>query len=76
MDYLAIPIVAPNAQDAVARAETLESLRSEMLLAAEELDFERAAQLRDRIVSLRGSLPEPAKPGRSATGKRGGRRRR
>jgi excinuclease ABC subunit B len=76
MDYVAIPIVAPNGQDAEERAETLEALRSEMLLAAEELDFERAAQLRDRIVSLRGSLPEPAKPSRSAMGKRGGRRRR
>jgi excinuclease ABC subunit B len=77
MDYVAIPIVASNAQDAQEGAETLEALRSEMLLAAEELDFERAAQLRDRIVSLRGSLPEPAKASRSsAMGKRGGGRRR
>ena len=78
MDYVAIPIVASHAQDAQDQAETLEALRSEMLLAAEELDFERAAQLRDRIVSLRGSLPEPAKASRSsAMGKRsGGRRRR
>jgi excinuclease ABC subunit B len=78
MDYVAIPIVKASEDAAEEQAQTLETLRSEMLLAAEELDFERAAMLRDRIVALRGTLPEPEKPGRSATGgnKRGGRRRR
>jgi excinuclease ABC subunit B len=78
MDYVAIPIVKPSAEAAEEQAQTLETLRSEMLLAAEELDFERAALLRDRIVALRGTLPEPEKAVRSAAGgnKRGGRRRR
>jgi excinuclease ABC subunit B len=78
MDYVAIPIVKSSAEAAEEQAETLEALRSEMLLAAEELDFERAAGLRDRIVALRGTLPEPAKAARAATGgaKRGGGRRR
>ena len=32
--------------------ETVEELRKQMLAAAEDLDFERAAQLRDRIKKL------------------------
>jgi excinuclease ABC subunit B len=32
--------------------ETIETVRSEMLLAAEQLEFERAAQLRDRLKQL------------------------
>ncbi len=35
-------------------AEFLEELQKEMLLAAENLEFERAAQLRDQIAKLRG----------------------
>jgi len=49
-------------------AETLEAMRSEMLLAAEELDFERAAKLRDRIASLSGTAPAPGpKPKKRAS---------
>jgi excinuclease ABC subunit B len=42
-----------NEQDYVT-AEYLEELHAEMLQAAQELDFERAAQLRDRIAQLKG----------------------
>ena len=51
--------------------EYLEELQVEMLKAAQELDFERAAELRDRISKLKG---EPvASP--QAKKKRGGRRK-
>ena len=60
-DYVTIPVLreedAERAEDAAAR---LDSLRGEMLLAAEQLDFERAARLRDRIAALSGKAPEPA----------------
>jgi excinuclease ABC subunit B len=52
-------------------AEYLEELQTEMLKAAQELDFERAAELRDRISKLKGNAvasPQVKK-------KRGGRRR-
>jgi excinuclease ABC subunit B len=53
-------------------AEYLEELQAEMLQAAQELNFERAAELRDRISKLKG---EPvASP--QVKKKRGGRRRR
>jgi excinuclease ABC subunit B len=35
-------------------AEYLEELQAEMLKAAQELDFERAAELRDKIAKLKG----------------------
>jgi excinuclease ABC subunit B len=58
-DYVAIPIVRPDAS--VAR--DLEQLRAEMLMAAEQLDFERAAELRAEIQILTGKPAErPAKP--------------
>jgi excinuclease ABC subunit B len=53
-------------------AEYLEELHAEMLKAAQELDFERAAELRDRIAKLKGEAvasPQVKK-------RRGGKRRR
>jgi excinuclease ABC subunit B len=75
-DYVTIPVLraedAEREEDAAAR---LDSLRGEMLLAAEQLDFERAARLRDKIAALSGKAPEPAprasSGGRSRGGKRG-----
>ncbi len=57
--------------------EFLNELEAEMLSAAEALDFERAAQLRDRIVDLRGQLGEPVEVVEDAVSGRGrkGRRR-
>jgi excinuclease ABC subunit B len=44
----------------VEAADRIESLRAEMLAAAEGLDFERAARLRDRIKEISGGHSEPA----------------
>jgi excinuclease ABC subunit B len=58
--------VAGGEQDYVTE-EYLEELHAEMLAAAEALDFERAAQLRDRIAQLKGqpvAAPQTKKPRR------------
>jgi excinuclease ABC subunit B len=75
-DYVAIPVIKPGESDSEKRSETIEDLRSEMLMAAEMLDFERAAQLRDRLKTLQGTVEPtaPSKPARPARGS--GRRRR
>ena len=47
--------------------EYLEELHAEMLMAAANLEFERAAELRDRIAQLRGqptAAPQVKKPRR------------
>lgn len=49
MDYVAIPTPRKGAKPEEVDAAALEELRSEMLLAAERLDFEEAARLRDRL---------------------------
>ncbi|MFW6031546.1 MAG: UvrB/UvrC motif-containing protein, partial [Myxococcota bacterium] len=73
-DYVAIPILrreeAARSTDPAQVAEVVEELKSEMLLAAENLEFEKAAQIRDRIVALQ-ARPDRPRPGRS-----GGTRRR
>ncbi|NDC53783.1 MAG: excinuclease ABC subunit B, partial [Planctomycetia bacterium] len=61
-------------------AELLEQLEADMMQAAAELDFERAAHLRDRIADLRdgrgrdgrriGKGPRPRGPGRIPRPKR------
>jgi excinuclease ABC subunit B len=58
-DYYAIPKGKPGARggpggtDAQAdAAEEIEAIREEMMIAAEQLEFERAAQLRDRLRTL------------------------
>jgi excinuclease ABC subunit B len=55
------------AQDYVT-AEYLEELQSEMLAAAQELDFERAAELRDKISKLKGEVV--ASPQKKPKGRR------
>ena len=46
-----------------ASAEYLNELENEMLKAAESLEFERAAALRDRIIELRSSVGDgPSRP--------------
>ena len=62
-DYVVIPILKrgelpESPADIPAR---IEELRSEMLLAAEELEFEKAADLRDQVEQLRSHL----QPGKS-----------
>ena len=54
-------------KDDYVTAEYLEEMQAEMLKAAQELDFERAAQLRDRISTLKGEAtasPQGQKPKR------------
>jgi excinuclease ABC subunit B len=46
--------VAGKETDDVVTAEFLEELQKEMLAAAESLEFERAAQIRDKIAQLKG----------------------
>lgn len=45
------------------RAEMIELLEQQMLEAAQALDFERAAALRDRVRRLRGEEPDSVLPG-------------
>ena len=57
--------------------EYLAELEAEMLAAAEGLEFERAAALRDRIQKMRASIGQPVthSAGRDEDGSGGGRRR-
>jgi excinuclease ABC subunit B len=67
---LAQEVAGQSAQDYVT-AEYLEELQAEMLAAAQALDFERAAELRDQLQKLKGQpVASPQKKP-----KRGGRRR-
>jgi excinuclease ABC subunit B len=77
-DYVAVPILKPGENDPARLSESIEELRSEMLMAAEQLDFERAAELRDRLKGLQGAgaLAPAASPARPARSARGGKRRR
>ena len=57
-----------------AQAELLEHLEADMMQAAAELDFERAASIRDQIASLRaGRGPRPGSRGRRSREPGGGR---
>jgi excinuclease ABC subunit B len=74
-DYVTIPVLRPDeAGGGEGIKETVDELRSEMLLAAEDLDFERAARLRDRIRSMTGE--DPAPPPQGARKKKTSRRKR
>ena len=57
-DYVTIPILRKDeaTNDPAKIPERIEELRSEMLLAAEELEFERAAEIRDEITRLEKRL--------------------
>jgi excinuclease ABC subunit B len=62
---------APNAE--VVTADYLKTLEEEMLAAAEGLEFERAAALRDKILRMRERIGQPieedSQPERSAKGR-------
>ncbi len=60
--------VAPEVDESASVEERVASMKTQMLQAAEELDFERAASLRDEIRKLTGE-PAQSKPARQ---KRGG----
>lgn len=68
-DYLDLappPVEPSDAREAgvayASRDEQVAALRAEMFLAAEKLEFERAAALRDRIAALLGEPARPAGP--------------
>ena len=47
----------PQGMDETERQLAIENLEEQMLAAAEALDFEKAAKLRDRLLALRGETP-------------------
>jgi excinuclease UvrABC helicase subunit UvrB len=65
-DSVALPARRDAQPDAEDVGERLELLRSEMLLAAESLDFERAAELRDQMRRLEGAPGALAPPKKRA----------
>jgi excinuclease ABC subunit B len=75
VDYVIVPILKPGeAVDPARINQTIEELRSEMLMAAEQLEFERATELRNRIHALQGKAPErPAPKPKRGRGQRRGR---
>ena len=73
--------VGISAESQFVTQEFIRELESEMLAAAEALDFERAAQLRDRIQDLQKKMGQPlpddedsTRPGFATKGKRSGKR--
>jgi excinuclease ABC subunit B len=80
-DYYAVPkgkhaAREPAADDAVGLAERIEEMRQEMFAAAEQLDFERAARIRDELKVLQGLAgPQPAGEERGARKPKNGTRR-
>lgn len=73
-------IVGRNDETVYITEEYIQELEAEMLAAAEELDFERAATIRDRITQMRDSIGEPlssvdTKKSNSRKGRKGRKRR-
>jgi len=54
--------IVGESQEQYVRREQLRELEAEMLAAAEVLDFERAAELRDKLYALQGRTAELVKP--------------
>ena len=68
-----------ESEETYTRREQVRELEHEMLVAAEGLDFERAAELRDRLLAIQGTSGQFAKPQASRRPyktRRKGRRRR
>jgi excinuclease ABC subunit B len=56
-DYVTVPILRPG-ESSDKPEKMLEELRAEMLLLAEQLEFEAAAKIRDKIASLESTSEE------------------
>jgi len=75
-DYYAVPkgkakAERPAAQlDEVSLAERIEAMRQEMFAAAEQLDFERAARIRDELKALQGTGPTASRSEASSSAER------
>ena len=76
-DYVVIPVLrkGESSDDPAKIPARIEELRSEMLLAAEQLEFEKAAELRDQVEQLRAKL-SPGKPKQTKRDRRSQRPRR
>ena len=76
-DYVVIPVLrkGESSGDPAKIPARIEELRSEMLLAAEQLEFEKAAELRDQVEQLRAKL-SPGKPKQTKRDRRSQRPRR
>jgi excinuclease ABC subunit B len=80
-DYITVPILKPGEQSDEPE-KLLEEMRAEMLMLAEQLEFEQAAKMRDRIAAMEGgndqaeaAQPAPTKAkGSPARAKRSRRR--
>jgi excinuclease ABC subunit B len=78
-DYVTVPILRPGDTD-TAPEKLAEELRAEMILLAEQLEFEEAARVRDRLRRLEeeqglpSTLSAPAAPKPKTRSKRPGRR--
>ena len=60
-DYVTPPRRTAGDEESLPTAERIEALRGEMLLAAEALEFEKAATLRDEIAELEGRKPKASR---------------
>jgi excinuclease ABC subunit B len=80
LDLAAAPVEPSEAGEGgveyASRDELIAALRAEMFLAAEQLEFERAAALRDRLAALTGGGAPVAAPVREPRGRRPRGRRR
>ncbi len=72
-DYAAVPFGPPDVEPGEDVAARVETLKREMLAAAERLDFEKAAELRDQVHQLESAVlgipGGSAMSGRAASGK-------
>ena len=57
-DYWTVPVVAEERIEYGYDEETLKKLEAEMKEAAKKLEFERAAQIRDKIKKIKGIMIE------------------
>jgi excinuclease ABC subunit B len=55
-DYFTVPVVAEEITEYELSEDTIKKLQAEMKEAAKKLDFERAAQIRDRIKKLKEKI--------------------
>jgi excinuclease ABC subunit B len=69
---VAFEAVGKGEADERRKVELLEQLEAEMMQAAAELDFERAARIRDQIAGLREGKTAKGQGGRRGRGRSGG----
>jgi excinuclease ABC subunit B len=68
--------VGRSNEEQIVTEEYINELQEEMMTAAESLEFEKAAALRDRISQLRDSIGEPLDSVKKTSSKRGRRKKR